>query len=93
MGIRGKFKENDEEAEVSLFDYILSLMLKMKDTLSASEEKINIKNELAIENGIVSIYDIYLATSTMEERIQLIQKGVDAAMERFGKRSVASGKE
>ena len=59
-------------------------MLKMKDTLSASEEKINIKNELAIENGIVSIYDIYLATSTMEEREQLIQKGVDAAMERFG---------
>lgn len=88
MGIRVKIKENNEDTEVSLFEYILSLMIKMKNTLTSSEEKISIKNELAIENGIVSIYDIYLAASTMEERIHLIQKGADAAIHRFGQGSL-----
>jgi predicted acylesterase/phospholipase RssA len=85
LGIRGKFKETAEEHETTLFDYILSLMIKMKDTLSASEEKILIKHEVAIESGIVSIYDIYLATSNMEERLQLIQIGSDAVKRQFSK--------
>lgn len=83
LGIRGKFKDTGEDTGSSLFDYVLSLIMKMKDRLSVSEKKISIKNEVAIESGFVSIYDIYLATSMMEERIQLIQKGADAVKRYF----------
>jgi hypothetical protein len=61
--------------ESSLSDYIFEILRNMISKIS-KEEKPVLKNEVLVDSIYVSIYDIYLATSIMEERKKLIDEGI-----------------
>lgn len=61
----------------SLFDYIIKIILTIiEKSLSTMETKeITIKNEIEIQMSMISIYDIYLATTEKMKREELINQG------------------
>ena len=61
----------------TMFNYINSIIEKLLYKLAATET-IYIKNEIVIQNCGSTVYDIYMASSNMEERIQLIEKGKES---------------
>lgn len=65
-------------SESSLIDYLMNLFYKITNMLLKSRcDYIKIKNEYAVRGNPISIYQIYLGTSNIEERLRLIQIGVD----------------
>jgi predicted acylesterase/phospholipase RssA len=63
----------------SLIDYIFNIFYKVTEfILNGNSKKTEIKYEIIVESPPMSLYDIYLTTSSMETRINLIKKGIDA---------------
>jgi predicted acylesterase/phospholipase RssA len=75
-------KEYSLTSDSTLFDYIIKLLKKIILKVSIDERPI-IKNEIMVDCPDTTIYDIYLATTSMEERIKLIDKGVNLWRERM----------
>jgi predicted acylesterase/phospholipase RssA len=69
-------------SESTLFDYMFKILKKLILKVSIHERPI-IKNEIILDCPDTTIYDIYLATSSMEERTKLIDKGVNIWRERM----------
>ena len=47
------------------------------DKISIKNEDISIPNEIIIEADSMSFYKIYLVASSMEERVQLFNQGIE----------------
>jgi predicted acylesterase/phospholipase RssA len=62
------------DSESTLLDYIIMLLNKLIKIIS-KYDKIEIKHEFTVERPSVSLYDIYNATTSIEERINLIKLG------------------
>jgi predicted acylesterase/phospholipase RssA len=62
------------DSESTLLDYIIMLLNKLIKNIS-KYDKIEIKHEFTVERPSVSLYDIYNATTSVEERINLIKLG------------------
>jgi len=62
----------------TLFDYILNIFYKTIERVLNKQEAIKINKEFYIHCPPLSISDIFNTTSSMDERIRLIQIGVDA---------------
>jgi len=76
FGIRKRIPQAQPITEEStLSDYILRIIRNMISRVS-KEEKPLIKNEVIVESHYTNIYDIYLATSNVEERKKLIEDGI-----------------
>lgn len=61
----------------TLFDYIIKLLISLVKKASI-KKNYNIKNELKLKCSLISIYDIYLVTSNIEERKKLIEEGKES---------------
>jgi predicted acylesterase/phospholipase RssA len=61
----------------SLLDYLLTLFIKMLKQISFNNAKISIKNEIQIEAQCISIYNIHYTCSSIDERLRLIESGVN----------------
>jgi len=70
-------KENNTNSVGSLLDYLLTLFIKMLKQISFNNAKISIKNEIQIEAQIITIYNIHYTCSNIEERLRLIESGVN----------------
>lgn len=76
FGIRKRItKDEPITEESSLSDYMFQIMRNMIGKIS-KEEKPVLKNEVLVDSNYVSIYDIYLATSIVEERKKIIEEGI-----------------
>jgi len=64
------------EADSSLLDYIMLIMGKLIKIL-LNHDKIDIRYEYIVNGPSITIYDIYKCMSIMDERLNLIQMGVD----------------
>ena len=65
-------------SDSSLIDYLMNIFYKITNILLKSRcDYIKIKNEYAVNSNPISIYQIYLGTSNIDERLRLIQIGVD----------------
>ena len=64
----------------SLLDYLFIALFKVIHKYMPIH-KSNLKNEIQIPANTVSLYDIYLATSSIDERKRLYKLGVDIAKE------------
>jgi predicted acylesterase/phospholipase RssA len=65
-------------SESTLFDHISILLNKVYDKSCYSQIPMyNIKNEIIIDNVMISIYDIINASSSYDQRLLLITKGVE----------------
>jgi len=62
------------DSESTLLDYIIMLLNKLIKNIS-KYDKMEIKHEFTVERPSVSLYDIYNATTSIEERINLIKLG------------------
>jgi NTE family protein len=63
----------------SIIDYVFNIVNKIVErVLNNRKETIKIRKEIVIKAPTMSLYNIYLAASTVDERIRLIQRGVDA---------------
>jgi len=72
---RSKKKEKPKiDSESTLLDYIIMLLNKLIKNIS-KYDKIEIKYEFTVLRPSVSLYDIYNATTCIEERINLIKLG------------------
>jgi predicted acylesterase/phospholipase RssA len=69
--------KNSLTEKSTLFDYILKLLITMIRKISINEE-CNIKHEIKLECSLVSIYDIYLVASSIDNRKNLIENGKEA---------------
>jgi predicted acylesterase/phospholipase RssA len=64
----------------SLLDYIFNIFYKVTESVLNKRKDIKkIKNEIDVYAPPMSIYQIFFATSNVEERIRLIKVGVDSA--------------
>ena len=79
LGIYIKFKKDNIEisSEFTLFNYLLNLIQNLIDKISIKNEDISIPNEIIIEADSMSFYKIYLVASSMEERVQLFNQGIE----------------
>jgi len=89
LGIKNKHVHCVIDDKTNLFDYLLTLILSAIQKMSYrykeeivtdnilfdTKEKPVFTNEIEIEFPVVSIYDIYLATTNIEERVRLITEG------------------
>ena len=66
---------NDES---TLFDYITFVLYKTIEKVFNENKNIALENEIFVESPHISITNILNTASSMEERIRLIQIGVDA---------------
>jgi len=73
-----KDKDNKSTKPSTLFDYLLTLFIKMLKRISSKSEIVSIKNEIKIDSKMISLYNIYYACSNIMERIRLIENGVNA---------------
>jgi len=65
--------------ESTLFDYVLILLNKtLQNIIMSSENVIHTQNEIEINCPFVSIYDLYKMSSSMEERVRLIEEGMES---------------
>lgn len=64
-------------ADCSLFDYILNIFYKTTEKVLNNTENIKISHELFIDCPPLSVSDVFNASSKVEERMRLIQVGVD----------------
>jgi predicted acylesterase/phospholipase RssA len=65
--------------ESTLFDFIMDLLFRMFYKISNQENTPDVlPHEIMLEISMVSIYDIYLATSDIKQREHLIEKGYTA---------------
>ena len=70
--------ENRVTSESNLFDHISILLNKVYEKSCYSQTSVyNIKNEIIIDSIMISIYDIMNASSSYEQRLLLITKGVE----------------
>ena len=60
----------------SLLDYVIVILKKVMTAFLPSKQTV-IQNEFKIKSHDISIYDIVSASSSSDERIRLIQNGVD----------------
>ena len=67
---------SDQSTLLDYFMFIVSKMIEKVSTFLPSSTRI--LHEIEIKCNLPSIYDIYLATSNQEERVRLIQEGVEA---------------
>jgi predicted acylesterase/phospholipase RssA len=77
IALNRKSRKQDKpnmDSESSLLDFIIMILNKLIKNIS-KYDKIEIKNEFIVERPSVSLYDIYNATTSIEERINLIQLG------------------
>jgi len=65
-------------SESSLFDYIFNIFYKSTEKVLNTRELFEIKNEIYIDCPPLSISDILKTSSSMDERIRLIQFGIDS---------------
>jgi predicted acylesterase/phospholipase RssA len=65
--------------ESTLFDFILDLIFRILYKIADGENTSNVlSNEILLDTSIVSIYDIYLASSNIKQREQLIENGINS---------------
>ena len=78
IGLYCSINENNDiiSEKSSLLDYII-IILKKLICVFLPKTSNSIKHEYTIESPIVSIYDIVSITNSIDERISLIEKGVD----------------
>jgi predicted acylesterase/phospholipase RssA len=69
--------------ESSLFDYILNIFYKTIEKVLNTQEREKIGCEIYVDCPPLSINDILDTSSKMEERIRLIQFGVDSCVREF----------
>lgn len=67
------------EEKSSLFDYILNIFYKTTEKVLNSQSSHQIHRELFVDSPPLSLYDIFSTTSSMDERLRLIEIGVQAA--------------
>lgn len=71
-------------SESNLFDYILMIFHNtIAHVLSHKTNYIRIKNEIEIQSSVISIYNIFELISSSEERINYIDRGVEAFTSSF----------
>lgn len=67
----------------SIIDYLFNIVNKLVErVLNNRKDSIKIKKEVIIKAPTMSLYNIYLAASTIDERLRLIQRGVDSFLEK-----------
>lgn len=69
--------------ESSLLDYVMTIIKKLLGT-TLSVKSYNIAKEFRISSPSISIYDIVNTTSDINERIRLIQQGIDCVKTTLG---------
>ena len=73
----------------SLLDYIMNIFFKVTESIFNNRKKITkIKYEIDVNAAPMSIYHIFFATSNIEERIRLIQVGVDSISKLMSERKM-----
>lgn len=70
-------KQKTVNTSSTLFDYILLFLGKIISIINTNNSEIQIVNQLNIPAESTNIYDVYLATSSQEERRRLIEYGSD----------------
>ena len=65
------------DEKTSLFEYGASIIKKIISKV-IEKENLVVKNEIPIYSNYVSLYDIYLAVSNIDNRIQLINEGQES---------------
>jgi hypothetical protein len=68
-------KQKTVNTSSTLFDYILLFLGKIISIINTNNSKIQIVNQLNIPAESTNIYDVYLATSSQEERKRLVEYG------------------
>lgn len=68
------------EEKSSLFDYILNIFYKTTEKVLNRQSAHQIQRELFVDSPPLSLYDIFSTTSSMDERVRLIEIGVQAAL-------------
>ena len=75
--IHSPFVLNDES---TIFDYLFAILYKILGKV-IPETVAKYCNELPILSHTVSLYNIYLCTNSVDERVRLLNLGIDAAKE------------
>lgn len=70
-------------SDSSLLDYVMTIIKKLLGA-RLSAKSYNIANEFCISSPSISIYDIVNTTSDINERIRLIQQGIDCVKTTLG---------
>jgi|694.fasta_scaffold10112_14 predicted acylesterase/phospholipase RssA len=76
--IKTNFEKQKVESKSTLFDYLLYFISKIINNIEKGQEYIPLKNELQIMADATNLYDVYMTSSSMDERIKLIDYGVEA---------------
>jgi predicted acylesterase/phospholipase RssA len=71
------------ESDSTIFDYLMVLIGKILGNLTKKINATVITNEYIIAAPPLSIYSIYKTCNTMEDRIQLIEDGIELVNKRF----------
>jgi predicted acylesterase/phospholipase RssA len=70
-------RKKSVDSKSSLFDYLLYVISKIV-TVNDGETNITIKNQLEIMADATNLYDVYSATSSVDERTKLIKYGAES---------------
>ena len=65
--------------QFTLYDYILELIFKIMEKMSGTIEKMKLKYEVFVDSSFVPALDMYSVVNSAEQRIKLIDYGVEAA--------------
>lgn len=85
IGLYTYVSSNDKDImneDSSLLDYVIIILKKVIGVFLPKIQN-TIPNEFKIDSREISIYDIVTTTSNIDERIRLIQKGVDVITNAF----------
>jgi NTE family protein len=70
----------------TLFDYVLILLNKtLQNVIMLSENEMHIDNEIVINCPLVSLYDLYKMASSADERMRLIEEGMESGRSYYNK--------
>ena len=81
--ILGIYKKTDTTIQcnddASIFDYLLIILYTLLKKFIPRIGSVKYINEIVISGTPVSIYDIYLCANSIDERVRLVETGIDAA--------------
>jgi predicted acylesterase/phospholipase RssA len=72
-----KLSNTSVDENASLLDYLMIILNKFSKNLFVKDKSINIPNEFVVESAATSIYNMYSFANNIEERINLINNGVE----------------
>jgi predicted acylesterase/phospholipase RssA len=87
LGVARKSNTNKamgDQSNSTFLEYILFVVRKILERFLDNDSTVEIANEFIVVSPPVSIYDIYKAANSMEERLRLIDAGVRCFRETMG---------